>query len=50
VLRIASSFYKELFGHEVTPNISFGDNFWDEDDINERSFHAKWFETIGFFY
>jgi hypothetical protein len=49
VLRIASSFYMELFGHEVIPNISFGDNFWDADDTNERSFHAKWFKTRGSF-
>jgi hypothetical protein len=49
VLRIASFFYKELFGHEVISNISFVDNFWHEDDTNERSFHAKWFETRGSF-
>jgi hypothetical protein len=33
MLKIASSFYKELFCAEDTPNITLEGNFWDDADI-----------------
>jgi hypothetical protein len=33
MLKIASSFYKDLFCAEATPNISLEGNFWDDADI-----------------
>jgi hypothetical protein len=33
MLKITSSFYKNLFCAEASPNISLEGNFWDDTDI-----------------